>query len=168
MRGVGRDRVVGVAPRLEVGRRRHPVVAEWRPFAALRAVGVRRGGDQLADPGGRAERDRTRDETAEAETEQIGLGDPQLVEQRDNVTGQRLDRHRGPGSAVCPWPCSSTAITCLPAARVRATARNSGRWSAGRRGAGPAAGTMRLVVELQAIHRCVCHAWFLTARDLKR
>jgi hypothetical protein len=45
-------------------------------------MGVRRGDDQLADPGGRAERDRERDQTAEAEAEQIGLGDPQMIEQR--------------------------------------------------------------------------------------
>ena len=37
-------------------------------------MGVRRGDDQLAGPGGRAERDRVRDQAAEAETEQIGLG----------------------------------------------------------------------------------------------
>ena len=61
---------------------------------ARRAVGVRRGDDQLADPGRRAERYPGRDQATEAETEQIGLGDPQMVEQRDNVTGQRLDRHR--------------------------------------------------------------------------
>jgi hypothetical protein len=67
VRGVGSDRVVGVAHRLEVGRCRHAVVVEWRSLPARRAVGVRRGNDQLADPGGRAERDRVRDEAAEAE-----------------------------------------------------------------------------------------------------
>ena len=39
------------------------------------AAGVRRGGDQLADPGRRAEGDRARDQAAEAEAEQVGLGD---------------------------------------------------------------------------------------------
>ena len=65
-------------------------------------MGVRRGGDQLAGPGGRGERDRARDETAEAEAEQIGLGDPPMIEQRDNVTGQRLDRHRTAGVGGVP------------------------------------------------------------------
>jgi hypothetical protein len=48
------------------------------------------------------ERDRVRDETAEAEAEQIGLGDPQMVQQRDDVTGQRLDRHRAAGVGGVP------------------------------------------------------------------
>ena len=80
-------------------------------------MGVRRGDDQPADPGGRAERDRVRDETAEAEAEEIGLGDPQVVEQRDDVARPAPRCIGRPVSAVCPWPCSSTAITCLLAAR---------------------------------------------------
>src|SRR5258706_28640 len=70
------------------------VLVEGHALPARRAVGVRRGDDQLADPGGCAKRDRVRHETAEAEAEEIGLGDPEMVEQRDNVTAQRLDRHR--------------------------------------------------------------------------
>ena len=73
-------------------------------------MGGRRGDDRFADPGGRTERDRVRDQTAEAEAEQIGLGEPQMVKQRDDVIGR-------PVPAVCPWPWSSTAITCLLAAR---------------------------------------------------
>ena len=75
VRGVGSDRLVGVAPRLEVGRCWQAVLAQRRALAAGRAVGVRRGGDQLADPGRRAEGDRARDQAAEAEAEQVGLGD---------------------------------------------------------------------------------------------
>jgi hypothetical protein len=52
--------------------------------------------------GGRAERDRVRDEAAEAEAEEIGRGDPQMVEQRDDVTGQRLDRHGAAGVGGVP------------------------------------------------------------------
>ena len=87
MRRVRSDRVVGIAHRLEVSRGRHAVLVEWRALPARRAVRIRRGDDQLADPGGDAERDRVRDETAEAKTEQIGLGQPQMVEQRHDVSG---------------------------------------------------------------------------------
>jgi hypothetical protein len=76
VRRVGSNRFVGVAHRLEVRWRRHPLVVEWRALPAGRAVGVRRGDDQLADPGRRAERHRIRDETAEAEAEEIGVFDP--------------------------------------------------------------------------------------------
>ena len=65
-------------------------------------MGVRRGDDQFADPGGRAERDRVRDQAAQAEAEQIGLGDPQMVKQRDDVIGQCLDRHRAAGVGGVP------------------------------------------------------------------
>jgi hypothetical protein len=44
----GRDRLVGAAHRLEVGRGRHAVLVEWCALRARRAVGVRRGDDQLA------------------------------------------------------------------------------------------------------------------------
>src|SRR6059058_4805221 len=85
VRGVGSDRAIGVPHRLEVCRRRHAVIVEWRALSAWWAVGVRRGDDQLADPGGCAERNRVGDETAEAEAEEIGFGEPQIVEQRDDV-----------------------------------------------------------------------------------
>ena len=160
VRGVGSDRVVGVAHRLEVGRRRHAVVVEWRALPARRAVGVRRGDDQLADPGGRAERDRVRDETAEAEAEEIGLGDPQMVEQRDDVTGQRLDRHRAVGVGGVPvalelhrdhLPARRQGFEQRPEIEVdgqQATVEQH-EWP-------PSAAD--LVVELQAVHRCVRHA----------
>src|SRR4029078_11586564 len=90
MRGVGSDRVVGVAHLLEVGRRRHTLIVQWRALPTRRGGGGGRGDNQLADPGWRAERDRVRDQAAEAETEQIGLGDPQLVKQRDDVPGHAL------------------------------------------------------------------------------
>jgi len=57
--------------------------------------------------------DRVRDESAEAEAEWIGLGDTEMVEQRDDVICERLDRHRAVGVAVGPWLWNSTAITCL-------------------------------------------------------
>ena len=163
---IGSDRVVGVAHRLEVGRRRHAVVVEWRALPARRAVGIRRGDDQLADPGGRAERDRVRDETAEAETEQIGLGDPQMVEQRDDVTGQRLDRHRAVGVGGVPvalelhrdhLPARRKGFEQRPEIEVdghQATVEQH-KWPAG---------AVRLVVELQAVHRCVRHAGYDGAR----
>jgi hypothetical protein len=44
------------------------------------------------------------DQAAEAETEQIGLGNAQMVQQRDDVTGQRLDRHRAAGVGGVPMP----------------------------------------------------------------
>jgi len=87
VRGVGSDRLVSLAPRLDVLRGRHPVLAGRRALPARRAAGIRRGDDQLADPGGRAERDRVRDQAAEAEAEQVGLVDARVVQQRDNVTG---------------------------------------------------------------------------------
>ena len=80
-------------------------------------MGVGRGDDQLADPSGCVERNRVRDETAEAEAEEIGFGDPQMVEQRHDVTGQCVDRHGAVGVGGVPVARSSTAITCLLAAR---------------------------------------------------
>jgi hypothetical protein len=69
---------------------------------AWRAVGIRRGDDQLADPVGRAERHSTCDETAKTEAEQIGLSDSQMIQQRDDVADQRLDRHRAAGVSGVP------------------------------------------------------------------
>jgi hypothetical protein len=43
-------------------------------------VGVRRGNDHLSDPFGRRERDGAGDETAEAETEEIGIGATQMID----------------------------------------------------------------------------------------
>ena len=160
MRGIGSDRVVGVAHRLEVGRRRHAVVVEWRALPARRAVGVRRGDDQLADPARGTERDRVRDETAEAETEEIGLGDPQMVEQRDDIVGERLDRHRTVGVGGVPvalelhrdqLPTRSKGFEQRPEIEV------DGHQATVEQHKGPA-GTPLLVVELQTVHRCVCHA----------
>jgi hypothetical protein len=123
-------------------------------------VGVRRGDNQFGDPRGRTERDRVRDETAEAETEQIGVGDPQMVEQRDDVTGQRLDGHRAVGVGGVPvalelyrdhLPSRRKGFEQRPEIEVdghQATVEQH-EWPAG---------TARLVVELQAVHRCVRHA----------
>ncbi len=41
-----------------------------------------------------AQRVCVRGKTAEAEAEEAGLGDSQMVKRRDDVTGQRLDRLR--------------------------------------------------------------------------
>jgi hypothetical protein len=49
----------------------------------------------LSRPGGRWA-------SAEAEAEQIGLGNAQMVQQRDDVTSQRLDRHRAAGVGSVP------------------------------------------------------------------
>ena len=128
--------------------------SERRALPARRAVGVRRGDDQLADPGGRAERDRVRDQTAEAETEQIGLGDPQMVEQRDDVTGQRLDRHRAVGVGGVPVALEFHRDH-LPARREgfeqRPEIEVDGHQATVEQDERPT-GTMRLVVELQAVH----------------
>jgi hypothetical protein len=78
-RGVGSDRAIGVLHLLEVGLRRQAVLAERRVLPAGRAVGVRGGGDQLADPGGRGERDGARDQAAEAEPVEVSIRDPQVV-----------------------------------------------------------------------------------------
>ena len=51
------------------------------------------------------------------EAEQIGLGDPQMIEQRNDVTGQRLDHHRAAGVGGVPVALGSTAITCPLAAK---------------------------------------------------
>jgi hypothetical protein len=126
--------------------------------------GVRRGGDQLANPGRRTERDRAGDETTQAETEQVGLLDPQLVEQRDDVTGLRLDRHRAAGVGGVPVALELNRDH-LPARREgfeqRPEIQLDGQQAPVEQDQRPA-GTMRLVVELQAVHRCVWHARSLT------
>lgn len=104
VRGVGSDRVTGIAHRLEVGRGRHAVVVEWRALPARRAVGVRRGDDQLADPGGRAERDRVRDETAEAETNRSASALPRWSSSATMSPASASIVIGRPVSAVCPWP----------------------------------------------------------------
>jgi hypothetical protein len=125
-------------------------------------VGVCRGDDQLANPGGCAERDRARDQAAEAEAEQIGLGDPQLVQQRDDVPGQRLDRHRAAGVGGVPvalelhrdhLPARRKGLEQRPEIEVdgqQATVEQD-KWPTG---------TVRLVVQLQAVHRCGRHAGY--------
>ena len=162
VRGIRSNRIVGVAPRLEVSRRRQPVIAGWRALPARRAVGIRRGDDQLADPGGRAERDRERDQTAEAQAEQIGLGDPQVIEQRNDVTGQRPDRHRAAGVGGAPvalelhrdhLPARRQGLEQRPETEIdsQQAAVEQHEWP-------PAA--VDLVVQLQAVHWCVRHAGY--------
>jgi len=123
-------------------------------------AGVRRGHDQLADPGGRAERDRVRDQAAEAETEQVGPGDSQMIQQRDDVTGQRLDRHRAAGVGGVPVPLE-LGRDHLPGRREgfeqRPEAEVDGQQAAVEQHERPAA-AVDLVVEPQAVHRCVRHA----------
>jgi hypothetical protein len=160
VRGIGSDRLVGVAPRLEVGRRRQAALVEWRAHPARRAVSVRRSDDQLAGPGRRAERDRASDQAAEAETEQIGLGDPQMIQQRNDVTGQRLDRHRPTGIGGVPVALELHRDH-LPARRKGSEQRPEievdGQQATVEQHEWPPAAA-NLVVELQAVHRCVCHA----------
>jgi hypothetical protein len=68
---------------------------------ALSRPGGRRASAQatisLPTRAGSAERGPVGDQAAKAEAEQIGLGDSQIVQQRDHVTGQLLDRHRPAG-----------------------------------------------------------------------
>lgn len=63
-----------------------------------------------------AERDCVCDETAMAETGQIGPGDPQVIEQGDRIGSASIVIERSM-SAVCPWLSISATITCLFAAR---------------------------------------------------
>jgi len=107
----------------------------------------------LSRPGGRWA-------SAEAEAEQIRLVDLQMVEQRDDVTGQRLDRHRAAGVGGLPvalqlhrdhLPARLKGLEQRPEIEVdgqQATVEQD-KWPAG---------TVRLVVQLQAVHRCVRHA----------
>ena len=103
-------------------------------------------------------RDRARDQAAEAEAEQIGLGDSQMVEQRDDVTGQRLDR-RAAGVGGVPVALELHRDH-LPARREgfeqRPEIEVDGQQATVEQYERPAA-AMNLVVELQAFHRRVCH-----------
>ena len=100
VRGVWGHRVVGFAHRLKVGRRRR-----YGRRQVARSPGPAGGGGPAeaaaislptrAGAPGRC--DRVRDEAAEAKPEEVGLSDAQMIEQRYNVTSQRLDRHL----AVC-------------------------------------------------------------------
>jgi hypothetical protein len=159
VRGIGSDRGVGIAHRLEVGRRRQAVLAERSALPAWGAVGVRRGDGYLADPGGGRERDRVGDDAAEAEAEEVGFADAQVVEQRDNVAGQGLDRHLAAsvgGVAVAlqldrdHLPVLGQGAEQGPEVKVdgqQAPVKQHERTPA-------AAG---FVVQLQAVHRCVRH-----------
>lgn len=93
-------------------------------------VGVGRGDDQLAHATGDTERDRARDETAEVEAKEIGLGDAELVEQGDHVTGQRVDCHRavGVGGATVALAFHRDYLSARRKG-VRAEVRSSGLWS---------------------------------------
>jgi hypothetical protein len=92
--------------------------------------------------------------------EEIGLGDPQMVQQRDNVTGQRLDRHRTVSVGGVPVALQLHRDH-LPARRKgfeqRPEIEDDGHQATVEQYEWPT-GTVLLVIELQAVHRCVCHA----------
>ena len=120
---------------------------------------VRRGDDQLADPARSIERYRARDETAETETEEIGLCDPQVVEQRDDIVGERVDRHRTVGVGGVPVALElhrDHLPTRSKGFEQRAEIQVDGHQATVEQHKGPA-GTPLLVVELQTVHRCVRH-----------
>src|SRR5262249_57738855 len=100
--------------------------------------------------------------TGESETEEIGPGEPQMVEQRDDVTGQRLDGHRAAGVGGVPvalephrdhLPARRQGVEQRPEIEVdgQQATMEQHEWP-------PTAAD--LVVELQAVHRCVRHAGY--------
>src|SRR5262249_26550028 len=100
------------------------------------------------------ERHRVRDQAAQAEAEQVGLGDAQAIKQRDHVTGQRVDRHRTVGVGGVPMALELDRYH-VPARRERAEQRPEvrvdGQQTAVQQYERPPA-AVYLVVEVYAVH----------------